>query len=372
MAASLKILIAPLDWGLGHTTRCIPLVRYLLQEGHQVTVAAEGASARLLQENFPGLALLPLEGYRIRYSNHKTLFTIRILLQVPKILSAIRSEKKWLEQMQQIHHFDWVISDNRYGLYHSGIPCCILTHQLQIKSGQGRWADRLLRRLHYKMLNRFNACWIVDEAANGGLSGDLAHPSVTPPRAAYMGILSQFSDFIFDPKQVVTNRVLVLLSGPEPMRTQLEQLVLEQAAGLTQYEFIIVAGNPLGAVPAVLPEQVTYYTHLASKELAPLLASAALVVSRSGYSTIMDLTVLGKRALLIPTPGQTEQEYLALYLQKKKYYSSTLQNELHLAVDIPKALTAALLPLKPSDYPNRIKEVTAPFVTPTVPQPLQP
>ena len=367
MVASLKILIAPLDWGLGHTTRCIPLIRYLLQEGHQVLVAAEGAPARLLQENFPGIALLPLEGYRIRYSRNKRNFTFRILLQIPKILATIKRERKWLSQMQQIHCFDLVLSDNRYGLYQSGVPCCILTHQLQIKSGQGRLADALLRTLHYRMLNRFDACWIVDEATDGGLSGDLAHPSVLPLRATYIGILSQFEQ-VPPALKNQEHKILVLLSGPEPMRGQLEALVMAQLRSLPQYECTVVAGNPSGTIPTDIPQHVVYHTHLAAAALASLLAEAALVICRSGYSTVMDLAVMGKRALLIPTPGQTEQEYLAQYLQQKKYYSTVPQDRLLLAADIPKALSATWSPVKPSDFSSGVIAVLSPLLQSIAPQ----
>jgi hypothetical protein len=367
LTASLKILIAPLDWGLGHTTRCIPLIRYLLQEGHRVIAAAEGASARLLQENFPGIPLLPLEGYRIQYSHSRRSFTFRILLQVPKILAAIKREHKWLQQMQQQHRFDLVLSDNRYGLYQQGLPCCILTHQLQIKSGKGRLADALLRVLHYRMLNRFDACWVVDEAGNGGLSGDLAHPSVLPPKAAYIGILSQFEQMP-EAAPAEGNKILVLLSGPEPMRGQLEALVLEQIRVSPQYEYVVVAGNPSGTVPQDLPQHVVYHSHLAAAALAPLIAGAALVICRSGYSTLMDLAVMGKRALLIPTPGQTEQEYLAYYLQQKKYYSAVPQHRLQLASNIPKALSATVSPVKPSDFSFKAIAVLSPLLQSIAPQ----
>ncbi len=366
----MKILIAPLDWGLGHTTRCIPLIRYLLQEGHQVVAAAEGPSAQLLQENFPGIPLLSLTGYRIRYSSSKWRFTLRILSQVPQILSAIRRERKWLQQMQERHHFDLVISDNRYGLHLSGTPCCILTHQLQIKSGQGRLADSLLRVLHYKMLNRFDACWVVDEAANGGLSGDLAHPPVLPPKAKYIGILSQFENRAVT-GSVKEHKILVLLSGPEPMRGQLEALVIEQLRALSQYEITIVAGNPAGALPGDIPQHITYYTHLTAAGLTPLLAEATLVICRSGYSTVMDLAVTGKSALLIPTPGQTEQEYLAQYLQQKKYYYTVPQHRLQLALDIPKALSATWSPVKPSDCSSKTALVLSAFLKSISPQLLQ-
>jgi UDP:flavonoid glycosyltransferase YjiC (YdhE family) len=342
LATPSKILIAPLDWGLGHTTRCIPIIRYLIARGNEVYVAAEGASARLLLENFPAMNVLPLDGYRIQYSRKKEMFTIKILLQIPKILATIKKEHRWLQQQQQIHQFDLIISDNRYGLYHDKIPCVILTHQLQILSGKGNWADAILRKLHYQLLNRFRKCWIVDEERSGGFSGKLAHPKILPPHAAYIGLLSQFSGNLTSSIEHDNTKILVLLSGPEPMRSQLELLILQQAKALTTYQFTIVGGNPLGNMIHDLPNHITYYTHLNAPKLLPELQNASLVICRSGYSTIMDLAVLGKKAILIPTPGQTEQEYLAEYLNKKKYFSTCKQEALQLATQIPMALSAEM------------------------------
>jgi UDP:flavonoid glycosyltransferase YjiC (YdhE family) len=338
LATPSKILIAPLDWGLGHTTRCIPIIRYLLAQGHTVYAAAEGASAKLLCENFSSLNVLHLDGYRIHYSRKRKLFTAKILLQVPKILSAIKKEHRWLEEQQEIHQFDLILSDNRYGLYHKQVKSIILTHQLQIMSGQGTFADGILRNMHYRMLNKFDLCWVVDEKQDDGYSGKLAHPKILPPNASYVGLLSQFSGVGATDASNVHNRILVLLSGPEPMRGQLEALILSQIKLLTEYTFTVVGGNPLGAAIKDLPAHVTYYTHLNAENLLPQLLQASLVICRSGYSTIMDLAVLSKKALLIPTPGQTEQEYLASYLAGQNYFLNCKQEDIDLDSQIPIAL----------------------------------
>lgn len=352
----MKILIAPLDWGLGHTTRCIPLIAHLRSLGHHVIAAASGASAQLLTENFPRLLVLQLEGYRIQYSKYKNAFAGKIIVQIPKILDAIHREHRWLQAQQRIHHFDLVISDNRYGLYHASVPSVIMTHQLQILSGKGRLADRMLRRLHYPLLNRFNACWVVDEPGADNLSGKLAHPAVLPAHASYIGLLSQFAGR--QPSAGLTetaNRVLVLLSGPEPMRSRLETLLLQQAVPLSQYQFVIVAGNPLGRQRSDLPAHIVYHTHMPAGLLLDELQQAGLVVCRSGYSTLMDLALLGKKALLIPTPGQTEQEYLAGYLQQSGYYKVNSQARVQLQRDIPEALaTKGFLHVSGQDHMQQV------------------
>lgn len=344
MIKSLKILIAPLDWGLGHTTRCLPLIHYLMEQGHEVIAAAEGASAMLLTANFPSLTVLPLKGYRIHYSKYKQLFAANILAQVPKIVKAIRREHAWLKHMQTLHRFDAIISDNRYGCYLSEVPSVLLTHQLQIQSGKGDRMDLLLRKWHYKQIEKFQQCWIVDVPQAGGLSGKLAHPDSLPANARYIGWLSQFSMRLGAEKVLEkTPYLLVLLSGPEPMRGQLETVLLDQLRDMSELSFVFVAGNPTGKAPEMLPKHIDYRSYLNASELRPLIEGAALVIGRSGYTTLMDLALMQKTALLIPTPGQTEQEYLADFLGTKGQALVRQQDEVVLSRDIPLALTC--LPL---------------------------
>lgn len=329
-----RVLVAPLDWGLGHATRCIPIIRYLLAKNCEVTLAGEGAAATLLKSNFPNLKILPLKGYRIAYSKSKVWFVPRMLIQIPKILGAIRSEERWLDQMKG--QFDIVISDNRYGLYSKDIYSIILTHQLQIKSGIANWVDKILLNFHKPLLERFDECWVVDEEKKPGLAGELSHPSRPPRNAKYIGLLSQLQLFNA-PTRVKQETILILLSGPEPMRGILQALVLEQVKDLTSYSFTLIAGNPTVTLPKDLPDHLTFYNYANAAEVAIELEKADLVICRSGYSTLMDLAWCGKRALLIPTPGQAEQEYLAEQLDNEKICLAKSQDLLSLKNDIPKA-----------------------------------
>ncbi|GAB3281169.1 glycosyltransferase [Larkinella harenae] len=330
------ILLAPLDWGLGHTTRCIPVIRLLLAKGCRITLAAEGASALLLRSNFPDIPILPLEGYRITYSRHASTFAARIIGQIPRILRAIRKEGRWLVAMHREHRFDLVISDNRYGLKIPDLPAVILTHQLRIRSGKGALVDDVLQKLHYPLLEKFDQCWVVDRDGKDNLAGTLSHPTQLPRNAQYVGWLSQLKIPI-DDLLVPQNRILVLLSGPEPMRSLLEARILNQITPLNQYEFTFVAGNPAGRIPDGLPSHLAYFTHLNATQLSLEIAHAGLVICRSGYSTLMDLAVTGRKALLIPTPGQPEQEYLGTFLLEKGFFYCKKQAALDLVVDIPRA-----------------------------------
>lgn len=314
MSAKQHILIAPLDWGLGHTTRCIPVIRFLRQLGHEVFVAAEGASAQLLKENFADITILPLSGYNIRYARTKSGFIFKILQQLPKIVRKIRWEHQWLQQIISEHKIDAVIADNRYGLFSSKIKNVILTHQVQILSGRGKISDAILLAWHRRMLERFGECWIVDEPLAPGLSGKLAHPKRLPKNAKYIGWLSQFEHMEIQEGTGTKGHFLVLLSGPEPMRTQLERILWRQCTKLTGYSFCFVAGRPGTRAPEPVPEHMQWHGHLSAGALSEEILRAHGIICRGGYTTLMDLQTLRRPALLIPTPGQTEQDYLAKQL----------------------------------------------------------
>lgn len=322
---------------MGHTTRCIPIITYLLSLDCEVTLAAETQAATLLQTNFPELEILPLRGYRVSYARSAKGFSVKILSQVPKILRAIAYERRWLEELVEQRKFDLVISDNRYGLKVPGVPSVIMTHQLMIKSGKGSIIDRLLKKVHCRVLESFDECWVVDRPGADNLADELSHPKQIPLNAKYIGWLSQLS--VGD---VIENRkgpILILLSGPEPTRTMLEVLLLEQCAALSNYNFTFVAGTTTGIVPEGLPGHITYHTYVNAKQLSLILPLASLVVCRSGYSTLMDLAIAGKKALLIPTPGQPEQEYLAASLMARGFFFYQNQATLNLSTDIPKAFS---------------------------------
>lgn len=316
MKCQQKILIAPLDWGLGHTTRCIPIIHYLQSCGHKVYAGAEGNAAQLLRNNFPDLEILNLKGYNIEYSRKRSGFIFKILQQVPKILSTLKAERRWLEDMHRQYHFDAVISDNRYGLYHNEIKNVILTHQVQILSGMGKLADLILLKWHRGLLERFQQCWIVDTKTAPGLSGKLAHPKRLPANARYIGYLSQFFDLPQPSTVPVQNHFLILLSGPEPMRSQFEAKLWQQCSALTQYTFTFIAGKPGSKPPGQIPAHITWRPYMGAAGLAGEILQAQGMVCRGGYTTLMDLQVLQRPALLVPTPGQTEQEYLARTLSQ--------------------------------------------------------
>ena len=186
-----KILVAPLDWGLGHATRRIPVIRTLLDNGLQVIVAADGMAKKLLQQEFPEIDFIYLPGYNILYSHNKYWLPLKIILQVPKILFRIFKEHISLKKIVKEHSIDAVISDNRFGLYHSGVPCVYITHQLLIKTGN-RFSEKIAQKIHYWFIKKYNQCWVPDNGGIYNVAGALSHPVHLPPNVHYIGCISRF------------------------------------------------------------------------------------------------------------------------------------------------------------------------------------
>ncbi|MCU0323584.1 MAG: hypothetical protein MUE72_14305 [Chitinophagaceae bacterium] len=197
------VLVAPLDWGLGHATRCIPIIKALLAKDYKVIIAADGKPKTLLQQEFPELFFVQLKGYQIEYSKNKLFLPIKILSQVPKILQAIRYEHQWLKRAILDYNIDLVISDNRFGLNHSTIPCIFITHQLTIQTPFS-WLTSWVQKINYNYINRFTTCWIPDVAGKNNMAGILSHPKKLPLiPVEYIGLLSRFQQLANNQMQYV-------------------------------------------------------------------------------------------------------------------------------------------------------------------------
>jgi uncharacterized protein (TIGR00661 family) len=350
-----RILLAPLDWGLGHATRCIPIIRELQEQGAEVLLAAEGAAATLLKEAFPELAMLNLEGYRVRYAKTKTGLVLKMLGQTPRLLGVIKREHRWLKKAVKDYQIDAVISDNRYGLYHSAIPCIFITHQLLIKIPFGKKTERWIQKINYGYIQRFSACWVPDHPASPGLAGELSHPALTPSNPVhYIGPLSRFEKTETTEQK---NHLLLLLSGPEPQRSILEEKILSE---LAHYPGTATLVRGLPGSDMLLPSSnmIHIYNHLPTAQLSEEMSKASRVICRSGYSTLMDLAVFQKKSILVPTPGQTEQEYLALLYREQKTACTITQQ----AFTLESALQqAAVFPYH--DFPQSGKNSLGPVIS---------
>lgn len=309
-----RILVAPLDWGLGHATRCIPIIKELLIHKCEVWIAVTGDQKALLLEEFPSLSYVELPGYHIIYDKNRAFTMLRMAGSIPKILIRVKEEHRWLRRFREEVELDGVISDNRYGLWGEGLFSVLVIHQLEVRTTLGSWVDGMVRRWHYRFMRRFSTIWIPDMPGGMGLAGRLSHPRKMPEvPVRYVGLLSRF---VREEREADVD-LLVLLSGPEPQRSILEARIWRELAAFTG-KVVLVRGKPAGGVSQLGElSNVTVYDHLPAAGLNEMMLRAKLVLARAGYSTIMDLVRLHKRSILVPTPGQTEQEYLGKYLAEK-------------------------------------------------------
>jgi uncharacterized protein (TIGR00661 family) len=315
-----------MDWGLGHATRCIPLIHELLAQNCRVVLAASGAGKMVLEAEFPQLEMLTIPGYEIEYASTGWGLAVKIVAQIPKLLSAINNEQEWLEKVVEEKGINAVISDNRYGLHHRGIPSVFMTHQLRIQAPL-QLAEEILQDINYRHIQQFDVCWVPDAAGEENLAGELSHPGQMPDVPVhYLGPLTRFT---VQPQPTAGKYLLLLLSGPEPQRTLLEERLLQDLERYTG-PVILVRGLPGADETLNVAESITVYDHLPAAELEKIIINASMVVARCGYSTVMDLAALKKRSILIPTPGQTEQEYLADHLMKKNFAFCVAQKKFSL------------------------------------------
>jgi len=308
MAKKKTILVAPLHWGLGHATRCIPIIKELLNCNYNVLLASDGAALLLLQKEFPNLQSLELPSYNITYPKKGRHFKWTIFKKIPHIKRTISSEKKIIKQLVSEGKIDGIISDDRFGVQSKKVPSVIITHQLKVLSGS---TTVLSSKLHQKTIKKFDECWVPDFKTNPNLSGKLGHLNSRKTKVKYIGPLSRMAI-----KNVPAKYdILALISGPEPQRTLLEKKLIEELVE-TSYNVLLVQGVVEEAKKTTHLKNITIINFLKTSDLEKALNESSMVISRSGYTTIMDLVALEKIAFFIPTPGQFEQEYLAKRYKK--------------------------------------------------------
>lgn len=314
----MRILVAPLNWGLGHASRCVPLIERLLSEGHEVLLGGDGESLTLLRKHFPTLRVLPLAPLNLCYSTGGRQVWA-MLRALPRIIRSAITDHKMLANYLRYEQIDEVISDNRFGLYvqqpavsgqQSAIRTIYITHQLTIALPRPwRWLEPLVARWHRRIINRYDECWIPDEE-HPGLAGRLSHPAVLPANAKYIGVLSRFSGKTFAPD--TTYQVVAVLSGLEPQRTLFEQAIIRRYENAEE-SVLIVRGRMQDPPTVVKHGKITLAPWLDDSHLAAYMLGAERVICRSGYSSVMDMYALSvmQKVEWHPTPGQPEQEYLA-------------------------------------------------------------
>ena len=317
-----NILVCPLDWGLGHAARCVPLIHQFLKEGHNIIIGADKNPLALLKQEFPQLQTIVIPGYEVNYGQKGS--SLKLLYEGVKFYNFIKKEKQFIEEILKEYQIDKIVSDNRYGLFSRKVESILITHQIYPKFPVG---EGVVQIKIDQLLYNFDEVWIPDYEGENNLSGDLAHLKPFLQKHNFIGPLSRFEKPIQQAE--IEFDICAIFSGPEPQRTIFEELVLKQIKELG-LKAVVVRGLPNDE-----NEQGGFvFNHLPTKTLQKFILKSKLVVCRSGYSSIMDLSVLDKRALLVPTPGQTEQEYLADYHVKKSNFYTQSQAQF----DLGKAL----------------------------------
>lgn len=335
-----KILVAILNWGLGHATRSMPIINELLAQQAEVVIASDGRALALLQKEFPNLSFINLPSYNITYQDKKGSFGKVILRQFPYILRTISKTNALLQQLIVDHKIDAIISDNRMGCWSKKVPCVFMTHQIFVQlptilspfQKPAYWLNKYF-------IQQYNECWIPDFAdKNINLSGSLTHAeSLDKKHYSFVGPLSRMKK-----STPITNEerydILAILSGPEPLRTHFEEILIKQLTPLKK-KTLIVRGITEEQDYQQLTDNITMVNFMQAKELEQAILVSDVIISRTGYSTILDLAALGKTAILVPTPGQPEQEYLGKYFMKKKIYYAVTQDKFDINIalqELPK------------------------------------
>ena len=304
-----KIIIAPLNWGLGHATRCVPIIKELQKSNFTPVIASDGTALQFLIKEFPSLEFFELPSYKISYGRN---LKWSLILKIPTIVRAVHKERLLIQEyVHQNPNVVGIISDNRFGCYYTKIPSVYITHQLNVLSG---FLTPVTSFFHRRVIRKYNECWIPDEE-NSVYSGKLSRSSKNLNQK-YIGVLSRFK------KQELPQDidVLILLSGPEPNRTQLE-IKLTSIFKTSSKKVYLIQGVVEKTQKTTKENQLTIVNFMLTKQLEHTLNLSKMVICRAGYSSVLDLVSLRKKALLIPTKFQNEQEYLAKYLQQKGYFS---------------------------------------------------
>lgn len=330
MSSVSNILIAPLDWGLGHATRCMPIIDLLIRKGHRVIIAGNGDSFLLLKEQYPQLRFYELPGYNISYPSGKNAAAYAFF-QTPRILRTIRQEHEQVKDIAEKEKISLILSDNRYGVRHDNVKSIFIGHHIALRSPKGfGFMNPLFLKLHLQQIRKFDALWIPDAEGADNLSGELAHGIDFQMPYAYIGIQSRFARFERKSSDIdeLDFSILAVLSGPEPQRSDLERSLIQKLKGRKE-KVLLVQGKTAQDILRV-DDNILIKSYLNTNDLYVALQKAESIICRSGYSTVMDLAVLGKKAVLIPSSGQTEQEYLAKVLSQKGFAVACSQEDLPL------------------------------------------
>lgn len=341
-----RVLFAVHDWGLGHATRSLPLIRALIERGDAVTVViAPGHGMDLLQSELDGACeFYPERDIPKPFSRWPALFYLRMSLDVPWILARFKSEHRLTERLVAQRGFDLIVSDSRFGMWSNTAPSFCILHSLrQLIPGRPRQLERVVEGAQRRLLKGYAKVLIPDVEENGGLSGELGHDPALDwgdGRLVYIGPLSGVR------REMVPEDIdyFFSVSGVEPQRSLFGRRVIDALPHLRGKKIVVTLGEPSAAGEPREIAGAAVHGYLDRRAQAQMLNRARVTITRSGYTTLMELAELGKRALFVPTPGQSEQEYLARFHRDRGHVWSTTQRRLDIPRDLERAEAAAGLP----------------------------
>lgn len=329
------VLVAALDWGLGHAARCIPVINLLKQRDVTIILGSAGRAAQFWKDEYPELQHIELPAYNPSYPADGNMVW-HMALQSGRLLGVIKQERELLPQLIKQHGITHVISDSRFGFTNAQVPSVFITHQVYIRMpGLMRVMEPLVNFKNHGYINQFTRCWIPDWPAVPNLSGDLGHgPAITKRKFRYVGPLSRMTPI--EGTVTCEYEVVAICSGPEPQRTIFEEKLREQLQQVPGQKLLIL-GKPEEGKQIRNENGISVAGHLDTPTMNLVMEQAKTIVCRSGYSTLMDLNALGLKAILVPTPGQTEQIYLAKRMAKLARHITQFQNDLNLTTGIEKS-----------------------------------
>ncbi|HET8752924.1 MAG TPA: glycosyltransferase [Salinimicrobium sp.] len=305
-----RILVAVLNWGLGHASRSIPVINAIQAAGFEPVLASDGAALQLLRKEFPELAFFKLPSYHISYPKKNISLKCHFLIRSPQLFLSYLAERKAIRRIISEEKIDGIISDNRPGIYSEKVPSVYISHQLKVFSGLTSF---LSSKFHQFLIKKFDETWIPDEESGKNLSGAMSHGISLPIPVKFMGIYSRFRKI--DLKKEFD--ICVLLSGPEPQRSLLEKILLKKLI-FEDKKVLFIRGRMDEKPTLEKRENFEFHNFLSGKDLEIALNKSDIILARSGYSTLLDLAVIEQKAFFIPTPGQYEQEYLAQRMEDLK------------------------------------------------------
>lgn len=338
MKKSQNILICPLEWGLGHAARMIPVARKLREMNNNVIIGSGEEHLSMFRNEIDGLSYINFPGFRPAYSRWLPQY-LSLLFKTPLLLYHIILEHSKLKRIIKEYSIDIIISDNRFGLWNPKVTSVYVTHMPLIPLPKFlKFLEPIGVLLHREIIKKYTFCFIPDLPGDLNLSGRLSHGIKLPENVRFIGILSRFGYATLQSKenQVKFQHNTVILSGPEPQKGILKQkliTLLKNKEPIT----VIFEGKPGKSGDTSRLANIIFYSHLPALEMKEIIEGSNSIIARSGYTSIMELVSLNRTALLIPTPGQTEQVYLAQYLSEKGWFYTVSQGELSKGIHLSSA-----------------------------------